>query len=142
MSDCKTGDCAQKTAGGATQEQKSEAILCEVFRSPKREGMYLYVDRSAGLTRVPDELLNVFGKPVSALVLQLTPTRRLAQADAREVRAAIEDQGFYLQMPPAVGTPGLDSAAPCMGAASSDDAASEGVATSAHVPGGPPADAH
>ena len=78
----------------------SESIICEVFRSPRREGMYLFVAREEGLARVPEPLLQAFGSPESALVLQLHTGRRLARADAGEVLAAIGEQGFYLQMPP------------------------------------------
>lgn len=86
--------------------------LCEVFRSPRREGMYLYVDRQEGLARVPETLLKAFGKPEKALLLKLDRERKLARADAAEVLRAIEIDGYYLQMPPSVMTssddPGTD----------------------------------
>jgi uncharacterized protein YcgL (UPF0745 family) len=75
-------------------------LLCEVFRSPRHEGMYLYVARSEGLGRVPETLLARFGEPQSALVFKLDSQRRLARADSVEVLAAIAEQGFYLQLPP------------------------------------------
>lgn len=75
-------------------------ILCEVFRSPKKEGMYLYVKRDDGISRVPENLLAVFGTPESALVLMLEPDRKLAMADAQTVLTALESEGFYVQMPP------------------------------------------
>lgn len=78
-----------------------KAILCEVFRSPRTEGMYLYVERGANLERVPEELLKAFGTPESALVFHLRPDRRLAQADPLVVLGDIAARGFYLQMPPA-----------------------------------------
>ena len=81
----------------------ARTTLCEVFRSPRKEGMYLYVDRAEGLERVPDSLLQVFGKPESALVLKLTEDRRLAQADAAAVLDALAVEGYYLQMPPGPG---------------------------------------
>lgn len=73
-----------------------------VFRSVRREGMYLYVDRAEGLARVPDALRTLFGTPQLSLELVLTPSRKLAQADAKEVLTAIREQGFYLQMPPQI----------------------------------------
>ena len=79
----------------------TRARLCEVFRSPRKEGMYLYVDRAEGLARVPETLMGAFGSPESALVFNLREDRTLAQADATQVLDAIEGQGFYLQMPPA-----------------------------------------
>ncbi|MDR5868049.1 YcgL domain-containing protein [Halomonas koreensis] len=76
-------------------------LLCEVFKSSRKDEMYLYVDKRRGLEDVPEALLERFGEPVSALTLMLAPDKRLARASAAEVMAAIEEQGFYLQMPPA-----------------------------------------
>ena len=79
----------------------SDVTICEVFRSPKREGMYIYVDKAEGLERVPETLMQAFGTPESALIFKLSAGRKLANADAGTVLAAIEDAGYYLQMPPA-----------------------------------------
>lgn len=75
--------------------------LVVVYRSPRVDNMYLYVDREQGTDPVPDELLRRFGEPQEALSLVLTPERKLAHADARTVLEAIASQGFYLQLPPA-----------------------------------------
>ena len=74
--------------------------LIEVFRSPRKAEMYLYVDKAAGYKELPDALLNQFGEPEPVMTLVLTPERKLARADAAEVLQQIEAQGFYLQMPP------------------------------------------
>ena len=74
--------------------------LCEIFRSPRKEGMYLYVDKQQGLAELPETLLASFGAPESVMTLLLSPDRKLARADALAVLEAIEQQGFYLQMPP------------------------------------------
>lgn len=74
--------------------------LVSVWRSSRRDGMYLYVDRAEGVQRVPEGLLQVFGAPQHAMDLLLTPMRKLARADAAEVLVAIRDQGFFLQLPP------------------------------------------
>jgi len=76
------------------------SILCQVFRSSRKQEMYLYVDKIRGLVDVPDTLLAQFGEPVPVMLLQLTPEQRLARADAALVLASIDAQGFYLQMPP------------------------------------------
>lgn len=78
------------------------SLLCQVFRSAKKEEMYLYVDKSRGVEDVPDELLAQFGELAPVMILLLTPERKLARADAAVVLANIQDQGFYLQMPPTV----------------------------------------
>ena len=75
-------------------------IICEIYRSPKEEGMYLYVKKEEGLSKVPEELLKVFGKPQQAMVLLLTPGKKLAQASVEKVAESLETQGFYLQLPP------------------------------------------
>lgn len=76
--------------------------LVSVYRSARREGMYLYVERGASLDKVPEALRTLFGPPQPAMDLLLTPSRKLARANAAEVLAAIRDQGFYLQMPPQI----------------------------------------
>ncbi len=83
--------------------------LCEVFRSPRREGMYLYVDKQQGIGDLPEALLRTFGTPQSVMTLVLTPERKLARADAAAVLGAIEEQGFYLQMPPTEFEPSASS---------------------------------
>ena len=62
--------------------------------------MYLYVDKQEGIERVPEALLAQFGTPEEAFTLLLSADRTLARANAVEVLAAIDEQGFYLQMPP------------------------------------------
>jgi len=71
-----------------------------IYRSSKEEGLYLYVDKIDDLSRVPETLLQRFGRPELAMHLLLGPTRKLARADAAKVLLAIETQGFYLQLPP------------------------------------------
>ncbi|QTF91526.1 YcgL domain-containing protein [Halomonas sp. BM-2019] len=80
---------------------RGDKLLCEVFKSPRKEEMYLYVDKREGLARVPAALLARFGQPVSAMTLILSAEKRLGRARAADVMAAIRDKGFYLQLPPA-----------------------------------------
>lgn len=73
---------------------------CSVYRSSRKNEMYLYVDRSEGLDRVPEALLQLFGTPVLVLELELTLQRKLAREDVASVLDNIKKQGFHLQMPP------------------------------------------
>ena len=75
-------------------------IICSIYRSPKKEEMYLYVDKRDGLDRVPDALKEMFGAPAHVMDMPLTAERKLARADTAKVLDGIRDQGFYLQMPP------------------------------------------
>jgi uncharacterized protein YcgL (UPF0745 family) len=75
--------------------------ICSIYRSPRRNEMYLYVLKSDALERVPDELLAAFGTPQLAFNLVLTPERVLSREDIHAVLANLEKQGYHLQMPPA-----------------------------------------
>jgi len=74
--------------------------LIQIYKSPRKDEMYLFVDRADELKRVPETLLAQFGTPQSVMVIAMTETRKLARADAAEVLAQIEEAGYYLQMPP------------------------------------------
>lgn len=75
-------------------------IICQIYRSPKEEGMYLYVKKEEGVSKVPEELLKLFGTPQPAMVLLLTPEKKLARVSVEKVADALESQGYYLQLPP------------------------------------------
>lgn len=74
--------------------------LTTIYRSPREEGLYLYVDKTENLSRVPETLLKQFGKPELAMTMLLDGKRKLARADVNKVLEAIQEQGFYLQLPP------------------------------------------
>lgn len=78
-------------------------MLCQVFKSSRRQETYLYVAKSDGLERVPAALLADFGEPQQVLMVMLDGQRRLARADAGKVLLEIESRGYYLQMPPGPG---------------------------------------
>ena len=82
--------------------------LVKVYKTRRKADMYLFVDFSEDLERVPESLLERFGTPELALSLSLTPERKLARAEAAAVLSAIAEDGYFLQMPPADG--GVDAA--------------------------------
>lgn len=75
-------------------------LICEIFRSGKRQEMYLYVDKAKGTAAVPEALLQQMGRLEPVMTLRLHAGRLLARADVLKVMEAIETQGFYLQLPP------------------------------------------
>ncbi|MDP5209219.1 YcgL domain-containing protein [Microbulbifer sp. 2205BS26-8] len=75
-------------------------VLCDIYRSAKKEEMYLYVDKRAGIERIPGNLLELFGSPRHVTTLLITPDRNLARADADKVLRELHKCGYYLQMPP------------------------------------------
>jgi uncharacterized protein YcgL (UPF0745 family) len=74
-------------------------MRCYVYRSPRKPGTYLSVAEKDSFCQLPQALVALFGAPEFALEFELTPARRLAVADAREVIARLQEQGYYLQMP-------------------------------------------
>ena len=78
----------------------TEKILCDIYKSLKKDEMYLYVNKQEGFARVPQALLDGMGKTALVTTLALTADRKLARADAAKVLESIRSNGFYLQMPP------------------------------------------
>lgn len=74
--------------------------FCSIYKSSKRQEMYLYVDRSQDVSKLPEGLMLAFGTPTKVMDIVLTPEKKLARADSEKVLSAIEEQDFYLQMPP------------------------------------------
>jgi uncharacterized protein YcgL (UPF0745 family) len=73
---------------------------CAIYKGPKKIDHYLYVESEDDFARVPSALLALLGKLELVMTLELDPQRRLAQADAGQVRRALREQGYYFQMPP------------------------------------------
>lgn len=74
--------------------------ICSVYLSPKKDEMYLYVEKSDQLTKVPDALLEMFGKPKHVMDMPLTTKRKLSRVDTEKVLSEIDEKGYFLQMPP------------------------------------------
>lgn len=74
-------------------------MRCYVYRSSRKLDTYVYLPKKDDFEDIPDSLMRVFGEPEYALEFDLTPERKLAQEDAGEVLANIEERGFHLQMP-------------------------------------------
>ncbi|MCT8846483.1 YcgL domain-containing protein [Glaesserella parasuis] len=75
-------------------------MLCAIYKSPKKEGMYLYVEKRDKFESVPLELRQIFGKPEFVMLFNLAGEKQLKRVDNQEVLQKIQNEGFYLQMPP------------------------------------------
>lgn len=75
-------------------------MLCAVYRSLRKEGTYLYIEKRDDFSQVPSLLLQSFGKPELVTVLNLGKREHLAQVDINKLKEALTEQGFYLQLPP------------------------------------------
>lgn len=74
-------------------------MLCSIYKSPKKEGMYLYLPKKDDFSQVPDTLMQMFGKPVFVMIIKMDG-RKLAQVDIEKVKQSLSDDGFFLQLPP------------------------------------------
>ena len=75
-------------------------MKCFVYKSIKKTDSYIYINQKDNFESVPEQLLALFGKPEFALEFDLTRDRKLALADAEQVIQSLDEQGYYLQMPP------------------------------------------
>jgi uncharacterized protein YcgL (UPF0745 family) len=77
-----------------------QQLTCWVYRSPRKDEMYLYLGAEDNFDAVPEALLSRFGTPLRVMELTLTPERTLAREDVTLVIQNLRNQGFHLQMPP------------------------------------------
>ncbi len=70
-----------------------------VYRSSKKDGLYLYLPNTIDKCELPDAVSLQMGEPELALSFMLTSDRKLGQEDPATVISNIESQGFHIQMP-------------------------------------------
>ena len=70
-----------------------------VFRSSKKSDTYIYVRRGQVWDDLPEALRSIFGQPVHAMDLLLSPDKKLARTTGKEVLEALAEKDFFLQMP-------------------------------------------
>tara|TARA_Y100001956_G_C4073037_1_gene164796 strand:+ start:186 stop:473 length:288 start_codon:yes stop_codon:yes gene_type:complete len=74
-------------------------MLCAIYKSSKKEGAYLYIPKKDDFSQVPDTLMQMFGKPIMVMVIKLDG-RQLASVDIEKVKKSLDEEGFFLQLPP------------------------------------------
>lgn len=74
-----------------------------IYKSTKKDELYLYICKKDDFSDVPQELYNSMGKePVFVMELELSAERPLAREDVNIVMKNLQTQGFHVQMPPRV----------------------------------------
>ncbi len=79
---------------------KDGVIPCWIYRSSRKNEMYLFLAQEDDFENIPQPLLDRFGHAVLVMELELHPERDLARQDIAKVMANLREQGFHLQMPP------------------------------------------
>jgi uncharacterized protein len=75
-------------------------MLSAIYKSPKKAQTYLFVKNRDDFSAVPKALMKTFGAPILVTITNLASKEKLAMADLAKVKANLNEQGFYLQLPP------------------------------------------
>lgn len=79
-------------------------IRCDIFKSSKKDEMYLYVlqkeNQDDTLSSVPASVLHAFGRATFVMSLDLDENRKLARVNVLHVMDSLQTKGFFIQMPP------------------------------------------
>lgn len=75
-------------------------MLCTVYKSPKKAQTYLFINKRDDFSDVPNALMTMFGTPILVTIVNLANKDKLALADINKVKEALNNEGFYLQLPP------------------------------------------
>lgn len=82
-------------------------MFCEIYKSSKKDEMYLYVarDNSAEnqddvLEVLPEPMRIAFGRATFVMKLELNESKKLARVNVLHVMDSIMTNGFFIQMPP------------------------------------------
>ena len=75
-------------------------MQCFVYKSLKKEFLYLYTASKDDLSDVPEELLTNLGPLELVMELDLTEDRKLAREDACKVLSSLNTKGYFVQLPP------------------------------------------
>jgi uncharacterized protein YcgL (UPF0745 family) len=77
-----------------------QEVGCAIYKTAKRDGLYLYVKEQDDFSDVPAEVMQQFPHPEHVFDLELSAARPLAREDVLTVMKNLQTQGFHLQMPP------------------------------------------
>lgn len=75
-------------------------VKCYIYRSNKQAEMYLYLREREQFAVVPQALATRFGKAEFVMELDLATRSKLAREDIDKVKVALQERGFFLQLPP------------------------------------------
>jgi uncharacterized protein YcgL (UPF0745 family) len=78
----------------------SEPVTAYIYRSSKKEELYLFLAEEDNFECVPEEVMKAFGAPRKAMELEVKAGMKMARSKPEEVLANLKEQGFHLQMPP------------------------------------------
>ena len=75
-------------------------MQCVIYRSSKKYDTYLFVEQEDEFSKVPESLMSMLGTLEKVMELDLAERDKLAQNSPEQVMKALQEQGYYLQLPP------------------------------------------
>ena len=70
---------------------------CFVYRSEKKQGMYLYLSTKDDFSCVPDSLMKLLGDVTFSFEFDLSKKRNLVKAESKEVMRVMKESGFFFK---------------------------------------------
>ena len=77
-----------------------KSLLCTIYKGSGENELYLYVVRGDDLSGIPEELLSRMGELKEVMSLDLSAKKKLARVKVQTVLEEIENNGYFLQLPP------------------------------------------
>ena len=77
-------------------------MQCFIYKSNKKNELYLYLDKQDDFSSIPEAILKSIGQPEYVMQVEITPERKLAREKAVDIIKGIEENGFFIQMPPVI----------------------------------------
>ncbi len=75
-------------------------MKCFIYKSLKKEDLFLYLDKKDNFSILPESLLDNLGQLEFVMELEMSPKRKLAREDAKKVLLNLQEKSFFIQMPP------------------------------------------
>ena len=78
----------------------TDIVSCQVYRAMRQDEMYVYIRDDLSPDNLPKDLLLLVKQLEPVMGLELSPDRKLAREDVKQVIDNLKSQGYHLQMPP------------------------------------------
>ena len=77
-------------------------MICYIYKSIRKPDYYLYTGKKDDFNCVPEELLKLLGNLEYVFEVQVDENTGLASSDPEVVLDNINNNGYYLQIPPKI----------------------------------------
>lgn len=76
------------------------SVDCHIYRSKYKKGLYVYLREKDDFDLIPSDLKSRLGTLEFTFSVILDETRKLARVDTKQVMQHLQNDGYFLQMPP------------------------------------------